>query len=188
MVFRLSKSMPFYPRAVHRSMYFKWTINEKMMFAALMSALAAVLQSAGGFLPGVGFFISPLATAPVLMATLITFRWGSMSYLLTIFLLVLIQPSELFIFPFTTGVLGIALGWALRTQSNRLNAIFVGGIALFIGICIPLYVLGFPVFGPGVSSFNWTTIIIILAFSQIYSWIWLEFGLLLIRRLKRFLT
>ncbi|WHT48024.1 YybS family protein [Sporosarcina thermotolerans] len=169
-------------------MTLKWSQSEKMMFAALMSALAAVLQSAGGFLPGVGFFISPFATAPIFMATLISFRWGSVSYLLTIFLLVLIQPSELMIFPFTTGVLGIAVGWAIRTQVNRLNAIFIGEIVLFIGICIPLFVLGFPVFGPGVSSLNLITVLMILGFSLFYSWVWIEFGLFLIRRLRRFLS
>jgi len=165
MVFRIRKSLPFFPRAVHRSITLKWSPSEKMMFVALLSALAAVFQSAGGFLPGVGFFISPFATAPIFMATLISFRWGSISYLLTILLLVLIQPIELMIFPFTTGVLGIAVGWAIRTQASRLNAGFIGGIMLFIGICIPHYILGFPVFGPGVTSFSWLTVMVIFGFS-----------------------
>lgn len=185
-MFNFIKQTPSYPKNMH-ALLIQWPISKKMMFTTLMASLAAVFQSAGGFLPGIGYLISPLTTAPILLATLISLRWGTLSYLLTICLLFLIQPSELIIFPFTTGILGIVLGWVLRTQTSRWLGSLMCGTTLFVGICIPLYGLGFPVFGPGISSFKWSTILIIFGFSILYSWLWLEFGLGIVRRLKRFL-
>jgi len=155
------------------------------MFTAMLAALTVVLQAAGGALPGIGYFFSPFASVPILLGTLISFRAGVSTYSLTIFLLLLIQPSELVIFPFTTGLLGLGLGWALRTLNRRLGILFVNALLLSIGICIPLYGLGFPIFGPTVStSFNMTAWMIIFGFSLLYSWLWLVFSLFFLRKIK----
>jgi len=98
------------------------------MFTAMLAALTVVLQAAGGALPGIGYFFSPFASVPILLGTLISFRAGVSTYSLTIFLLLLIQPSELVIFPFTTGLLGLGLGWALRTLNRRLGILFVNDV------------------------------------------------------------
>ncbi len=163
----------------------KWSPTKKLMFTALMAALAGILQSTGGLLPGIGFLLSPFATAPILLIALISFRLRILSYLLTSFLLLVIQPSELVIFPFTTGLLGIGLGWAFLAINQRLGIVITNGLLLFLGICIPLYGFGFPVFGPTFStSFNLPVLLIILGFSFLYSWLWLEFGLYFLRKIK----
>ena len=183
-MYYLTKSILSHPKDIHRAIN-NWTSTKIMVFIALMAALTAVFQAAGGLLPGVGYFISPLATAPILLGMLISFPSGLSTYLLTICLLVLIEPTELFIFPFTTGLLGLGLGWSLRTFNRRLSIIPLNGLLLFTGICIPLYILGFPVFGPTFSStFNVPILMIILGFSLLYSWLWLEFGLFLLRNIK----
>lgn len=179
-----TKTMPAHPKHIHQ--YFgTWTDTHKLMFAALLAGLATILQSAGGFFPGVGFLISPFATAPILIGALLSIRSGAMTYILTIFLLLVIQPSELIIFPFTTGLLGLFLGWIFLIFNRRLDIIVTIGTLLFIGICIPLYILDFPVFGPAITSlFNIMVLIFIFVFSLLYSWFWLDFGLLLLRKLK----
>ena len=179
-----TKIMPAHPKDIHQ--YFgTWTDTHKLMFAALMAALATILQSAGGLFPGVGFLISPFATAPILIGALLSIRSGAMTYMLTIFLLLLIQPSQLIIFPFTTGLLGLSLGWTFLIFNRRLDIIVTIGTLLFIGICIPLYILDFPVFGPTITSpFNIMVLIVIFIFSLLYSWFWLDFGLFLLRKLK----
>lgn len=63
-------------------------------------------------MPGIGYLISFLATLPIFLVTSLSIRQGILSYILTILLLFIIQPSELIIFPFTTGLLGIAIGVA----------------------------------------------------------------------------
>ena len=40
--------------------------TKQLVSGALFASLAALFQSAGGFLPGIGIFISPLSTSPIL--------------------------------------------------------------------------------------------------------------------------
>ncbi|CAM3171551.1 hypothetical protein FITA111629_07565 [Filibacter tadaridae] len=182
-----TKAIPSHPHDIH--LFFnKWSPTKKMMFTALMAALATILQSAGGLLPSIGYFISPFATAPILLGALISFRSGVLAYVLTIFLLVVIQPTELIIFPFTTGLLGLVLGSTFRALNRRLGVLLATSLLLVIGICVPLYGLGFPVFGPTISSsFSMLSLLIIFGFSLLYSWFWLEFGLYFLRKIKAIL-
>ncbi len=183
-----TKSIPSHPKDI-RMIFDKWSPTKKLMFTALMAALAAILQSTGGLLPGIGYLLSPFATAPILVIALISFRMRTLSYLLTICLLLVIQPSELVIFPFTTGLLGMSLGWTLLAIDRRLGIVITNGLLLFLGICIPLYGFGFPVFGPTFATlFNWPVLLIILGFSLLYSWIWLEFGLFFLRKIKMIIS
>ena len=73
----------------------------------------------------------------------------------------------------------------LLAIDRRLEIVITNGLLLFLGICIPLYGFGFPVFGPTFSiSFSLPVLLIILGFSLLYSWIWLQFGLLFLRKIK----
>ncbi len=163
----------------------RWSSLKHSLFGALMASLAAILQATGGVLPGIGMLLSPFTTLPILLSTLVSIRTGILTYILTILLLLLMEPSELFIFPFTTGILGIGLGWTFRILHRRLEIILINGLLLFTGICIPLYVLGFPVFGPTVASnFDGLILLMIFGFSILYSWLWLELGLFFLRKIE----
>ncbi|WP_210469578.1 hypothetical protein [Sporosarcina sp. 6E9] len=172
------------PNDIHQ-IFLRWSPLRQTLFGALMASLAAILQAAGGLMPGIGMFLSPFTTLPILVSTLVSIRTGILTYILTILLLLLMEPSELFIFPFTTGLLGVGLGWTCRILHRRLEIILVNGLLLFTGICIPLYVLGFPVFGPAVtSSFNGLILVMIFGFSLLYCWLWLELGLFFLRKIE----
>lgn len=169
----------------HSRMKNKWSTTRKLVFSALLATIASLLQAAGGFIPIIGFGISPFTTLPIVIATLIAFRYGLFTYILTIVLLLLLEPTELFIFPFTTGLLGISLGLMLIHFSQRMILMFCNGIVLFLGICFPLYALSFPVFGPITSSSVTIPIIgAIFVFSLLYSWIWVEFTVWFVRKFK----
>mgnify|MGYP001023977270 CR=1 FL=1 len=160
-----------------------WSLTKKLVISAILTLLSAIFQSAGGFLPGVGFLISPFATLPIILATIISLKHGLVSYLLTIFLLFLLEPSELFIFPFTTGLLGLGIGWGLSMFRQRKVIILLNGILLSIGIFFPLYILGFPVLGPITPSIpNAGFVLGLMGFSILYSWLWLEIGLFVLKR------
>lgn len=176
--------IPSHPMDIHQ-FFGTWTDTRKLMFATLLAALATILQSAGGLIPGFGILISLFSTAPILIGALLSIRSGVMSYMLTILLLLIIQPSELIVFPFITGLLGLSLGWTFLIFNRRLDIIVTIGSLLFIGICTPLYILDFPVFGPTIiSPFNIVVLIFIFISSLIYSWFWLDFGLFLLRKLR----
>ena len=162
------------------------SITKKLTTIALLTTLSAILQAAGGFIPVAGLFISPFATAPVIISTTLSEKYGVLGYLLTIFLLVLIQPSEVLIFTFTTGLLGIGIGLAYHVWKRRLSLIISGAIALLSGILIVLLVFQFPLLGPSIQPTIDLLLFLSLAFfSFFYSWIWVELSVFMFKRLKR---
>ncbi|MGG4264749.1 hypothetical protein [Peribacillus simplex] len=164
----------------------KMALATKLVFTALLSTFSTLLQSAGGFMPGIGFLISFMATLPIFLATCFSIRQGIFSYTLTIFLLFTIQPSELIIFPFTTGLLGIAMGVAFLQLKRRIVVVSFSSICLFTGIMVILYVFRFPVLGPTVdSTMDLKVITIILILSFLYCWIFAELCRILMNRLCR---
>lgn len=71
------------------------------------------------------------------------------------------------------------------TFTKRIVVAAVNTVFLFLGICFPLYVLEFPVFGPMTSSaISVKVILAIFWFSFVYSFIWVQLSLSVIRRLK----
>ncbi|MCH6264144.1 MULTISPECIES: hypothetical protein [Neobacillus] len=145
----------------------------KLVLGSLLAGSAAILQAAG-FFTGIGYAFSMLTTLPIVLASKLSLRIGFMSYVITVFLLAIIQPSELFVFPFTTGLLGLSLGIAFKLWKSWISITLAGGFGLSIGIMFLLYVLRFPVLGPAVSSIlNFKTSITIFLFSLFYSLIWM---------------
>ena len=157
----------------------------KLILCSIFACIAAILQSAGGLLPGVGYFISPLATGPILLYSMFSIPFGVMSYLLTILLLFILQPTELLVFPFTTGLLGLGIGGSFFFFRKRFSIIATGSILLMVGIMCLLFIFHFPVLGPAVSdSFSFLTTGSILIFSFLYSWFWVEIALIIFKRIK----
>jgi hypothetical protein len=146
--------------------------TSKLIFTAVFSSFAAIFQSAGGYAPGVGFFVSAMTTLPIFLATIISVRHGFLSYFVTILLLLFIQPSELIIFSFTTGILGLVLGVSFNKSKTRFVVVILAGASLFMGIIVILYIFRFPVLGPGVgTSFHFRPLLLIVIFSILYAWL-----------------
>jgi hypothetical protein len=156
-----------------------------IVIGSLLACLTTILQAAGIF-GGIGFLISALSTLPILLGSILYFRMGILSYIAAFLLISLIQPSEFFIFPFTTGLLGISLGFSLRSFKKGIFVTLFSGAALTIGILVILYIIQFPVLGPSVTSnINITTIALILIFSTFYSWIWLKLSIFIIKKANK---
>ncbi|MEH7342662.1 hypothetical protein V7122_02055 [Bacillus sp. JJ1532] len=163
----------------------KWPRAKKIVLLSLLSSIGAIFQSAGGFLPGVGYFISPLATAPIIVCSIFSIPLGLASYILTALLLLILQPAELIVFPFTTGLLGLLIGISFHLFRKRWIHILSGAAGLMIGICLLLYGLKFPVLGPAIShQFSVSIIGLIFIFSTFYSWIWVVLSTRLIKRIR----
>jgi hypothetical protein len=157
----------------------------KLVAGSLLGAMAAILQSAGIF-TGVGYIFSMLTTLPIVISTVFSVRIGFMTYGVTVFLLALFQPSELIVFPFTTGLLGIGLGIGLRFFKKSIPVTFFAGFCLSFGIFLLLYAFRFPVLGPSIKpDFNVKVILGIIAFSLVYSWIWMRVSILGIKILHK---
>ncbi|QOT11066.1 hypothetical protein JNUCC32_03250 [Paenibacillus sp. JNUCC32] len=160
--------------------------TRKMITVAFLASLSAIFQSMGGLLPGIGYLISPLATAPIVLCTILSVGSGLTAYLLAMLLVFFIQPSELIVFPFTTGLLGLGIGGSLLYLKLRLPAVIAGSFSLWAGILLLLYVFRFPVLGPAVSStVSLSTISIVYVFSLFYSWLWVEISRYLITKISK---
>lgn len=182
----MNKYLSFQNKVIQLKLEFqKQTKVKRMVYTAFLSSFSAIFQASGGFFPGIGYLISPLATAPILLCTIFSPVLGFFSYLLTILLLLILQPSELFVFPFTTGLLGMAIGVAIHQLRSNWVIISYGAISLIAGICFLLYVLKFPVLGPTIShSISIPVIGGILLFSLVYSLVWLFISKLLVKKFK----
>ncbi|MFD0771175.1 hypothetical protein ACFQZ1_20740 [Bacillus sp. CGMCC 1.60114] len=167
----------------------KMALATQLVITALLSTFAAMFQSAGGIMPGIGFLISCLATLPIFLVTYFSIRQGILSYILTIFLLFIIQPSELIIFPFTTGLLGIALSLAFLQFKRRIAVVSFSAVCLMVGIMIILYVFRFPVLGPTVdTTMDLKVIVLTCILSFFYCWMFAEICRMFINRLCHILS
>ncbi|WP_404330179.1 hypothetical protein [Mesobacillus maritimus] len=167
----------------------KQTKGKRLVLGSFLACMAAVLQAAGGYLPGIGYFISPFATLPILISAMFSPRMGVLSYFLTILLLFILVPSELFIFPFTTGLLGVGIGAGFSFLKKKLSIMIMGASLLTVGILSLLYLFHFPVLGPAVSGpFSFLAAAGIFAFSFFYSLVWIEIALFFFKKLKPIIT
>ncbi|MBM7602886.1 hypothetical protein JOC75_000856 [Metabacillus crassostreae] len=163
-----------------------YTGTTKLILGAVLASLACIFQSAGIFV-GIGYVLSILATLPIVVASVISLKIGFLTYMLTIFLLAITQPSELLIFPFTTGLLGLSLGIGLKILRNSVLITVFSSFCLTLGITCLLYVIQFPILGPAVTTnFDSKILLYIFAFSILYSWIWLKLSLITLKVVNRF--
>ena len=162
--------------------------TKEMTITAFLGALAAIFQSAGGLMPGVGYLISPLATAPIVLGTVYSTRSGFTAYLLSMALLVIIQPSELIVFPFTTGLMGLGIGAGFVYLKTRITILALASFLLAAGIAIVLYGLRFPLFGPSIGSdIAVIHVVALCLFSFLYCGLWVEISLICFRKLRMML-
>jgi hypothetical protein len=157
----------------------------RLVMGALLGSVAVILQSAGIF-TGLGYIISMLTTGPIVLSCLLSTRIGLMTYCVTIFLLAMVQPSELLVFPFTTGLLGLSIGFGLKYIKKPSFIVLLASVCLSTGIYILLYGIGFPILGPSVSSeFNILVFLATFTFSIVYSWIWIRVSILAINLIHK---
>ena len=155
----------------------RYSKTMRLVLGALLGSIAVIFQSAGVF-TGVGFIMSMMSTGPLVLSSLLSLRIGVMTYFVTAILLAVIQPSELLVFLFTTGLLGLSLGVGLKYLKRSLLIISFAALCLTLGITILLYGLQFPILGPSISSqFNGIVILGTFVFSLLYSWIWKEISI-----------
>ncbi|HWO95733.1 MAG TPA: hypothetical protein VNM45_05235 [Bacillus sp. (in: firmicutes)] len=144
----------------------------RLVVGALLGSIAVIFQSAGIF-TGIGYILSMMSTGPLVLASLLSLRIGVMTYFVTIFLLAMFQPSELLVFLFTTGLLGLSLGIGLKYLKRSIFIIPFAALCLTLGISILLYGFKFSILGPSVTShFSSMVILGTFTFSLLYSWAW----------------
>lgn len=160
----------------------------RLVVGGLLGSIAVILQSAGIF-TGIGYILSMMSTGPIVLSSLMSLRIGLMTYFLTAFLLAMLQPSELLVFSFTTGLLGLSLGIGFKYLKRSIFIILFAALCLTLGISILLYGLKFPILGLSVTfHFNSFVILGVFAFSLLYSWIWKILSIYSFKVLNKFFS
>ncbi|KAB8127050.1 hypothetical protein F9U64_18730 [Gracilibacillus oryzae] len=157
----------------------------KLVLGSVLGTIAALLQSAGLF-AGFGYLFSMMATGPIVLATILSIKIGLITYTSTALLLLIIQPSEIVVFLFTTGLLGVGLGIGFKLLKKRILVTMTGAFSLVLGVIVLLYLFQFPILGPGVTGPPGLFIILGLScFCLLYSWIWMRISLVMMVKLER---
>jgi hypothetical protein len=165
-----------------------YSTTMRLVVGALLGSIAVIFQSAGIF-TGIGYILSMMSTGPLVLASLMSLRIGIMTYFVTLFLLTIFQPSELLVFLFTTGLLGLSLGIGLKFLKRGIVIIPSAALCLTLGISILLYGFQFPILGPSITSqFSSMMILVTYAFSLLYSWIWKKISIAAFKLLNNVLS
>lgn len=112
----------------------KTSVTKHISRGGILTALTVLLQSAPLYLPLIGLILSPLSTLSLAIASAFNPLLGIIVFLSSGLLLLLISLEETLIFVFSTGILGLMLG--LFNNKNRLVAIIVSSLCLFIGLIL----------------------------------------------------
>jgi hypothetical protein len=180
-----SKPIPSYVAAVHCFLGQRSSETRKLIFSAVFGAIAAILIAMGGYMPGMGGLIGMAGAFPIILSTMISLRYGIMAYVLTIFLLLVLQPAEMLLFPFTTGLLGLVLGLSFCVMKKVFQLYITGMITLSGGIFVLLYGFQFPILGSSISSaIQYQNVLFIAVFSFFYSGLIVEVSLIGLKKLK----
>lgn len=171
-----------------RPYYSKFSLSKKIALGSMFSTMTLLFQSAGGIFPGPGHILSILTTAPILFSTFIAIPLGLSCYFVTTLLLFILQPSEVPIFLFCTGLLGIGIGFGFHYFKSEIPVLLSGGISLTLGIYSLVYGFNFFILGPAFStSFHYLPATAIFLFSLLYTWLYMEVSLIFIKRISKFL-
>lgn len=136
----------------------------------IFTALILLFQSAPVWLHGLGLFLSPLATLPAALATVLSIPLGVVVYMAAAFLLMIVSPQEAAIFLLGTGLLGLSLG--IGHKKETLQRILISATALFIGLIFLTKLILIPVFGPLTPRSLGVEFLVFLPFSLLYTSIW----------------
>lgn len=153
---------------------------------SLLASITTLLQISVVLLPGVGHILGAFNTLPIAIATYISPQGGILCYLVSLWLTLVIAPSETPLLALCTAPLGVFIGWGLTRSFPKSGTIVIGTISFTIGMFLITKLLGIPAFGPVLAGNTFTTMLLFYAgFSFVYSWAW--FGLVekVIRQLQR---
>ncbi|MDL4843241.1 hypothetical protein [Aquibacillus rhizosphaerae] len=147
---------------------------ERVVYGAMLGVIAAILQTSGMF-GGIGLLISALSSLPIVLAALRSLQTSFLTYLVTFALLSMIQPGEAYLYLFTTGLLGLSMGFTFRTFKKGWMIVIFSAVALMLVILFLLFVIQFPVLGPSVGEeLDLRMVIYIFLFTLMYSFIWMK--------------
>ena len=149
----------------------KMNIVRFISIGGILTTIAVIFQSAPIFLPALGMALSPFSTLPIALAAYFNISLGITVLFSSVFILIFVSIEEALILLFTTGLLGIVLGFVYK--KNFIVSIISTTITLTIGMILLTFIVGISAFGDFTRSLSIPiTILVFIIFSFIYAIIW----------------
>lgn len=151
----------------------------------LLAGVAALLQLSAAYFPGLGHFLSAFAALPISVAAASGPASGVWTYVAAAGVILAGQPGELPIFAFTTGPLGLAVGWGAAQKLGRWLVWAIAASVFFVGMAVLTYVAGVPALGEevGTQAPRERMMALFAVFAGAYAWAWLLLTEEIFRRL-----
>ena len=92
----------------------KINIVRFISIGGILTTIAVIFQSAPIFLPALGMALSPFSTLPIALAAYFNISLGITVLFSSVFILIFVSIEEALILLFTTGLLGIVLGFVYK--------------------------------------------------------------------------
>ncbi|MFZ5816266.1 MAG: hypothetical protein ACOY93_13370 [Bacillota bacterium] len=157
-----------------------------LVLGGMMAAMAAALQLAPLYLPGVGLLLAMLSSLPMAVQAYRHPPSALLSYGAAVAVILSLSAQEAAIFAFTSGPFGLAVGYCHRPGQPGWLPWLGAALPLSAGLLCLAYLVGLPPLGPELGALSVPAQLgLYLGFALLYSLLWgWAFGALL-RRLQR---
>lgn len=161
--------------------------NTKLVvLGGILACISALFQILPTFLSEAFIILTIFSALPVYLLCRISPKIGITATIASFVVVSLFSIHESLFFLFTNGPIGASLGCFNHSSDNKKLIISATSIVLCITLCIMNFIIGIPIFGTTLPGTLIVQIIIILAFSLIYSFIYLHFCDFTFRKLKKY--
>lgn len=147
--------------------------TKTIIIGALMAAIAAIFQSLPVLFTEVFVLLTILSAIPIYISSRVSPLSGILSYIVAGTLIFFISTHEGLFFLCTNGVVGLSLGLCRYYKLRKLIIIIVSAVIMTVTLCIMNYGIGISIFGAALPGPLIIQLLIILAFSAVYCFVYL---------------
>lgn len=158
--------------------------TKTIVIGALMAAIAAVFQSLPVLFSEVFILLTIISAIPIYISSRINPLSGILSYIVAGTLIFFISTHEGLFFLCTNGIVGLALGLCRYYKLKMFLTIIVSMVIMTVALSIMNYGIGIPIFGAALPGPLMIQLLILLAFSAVYCFIYLMVSDAIYKRIK----
>lgn len=160
--------------------------TRKIVLGGLLACAAAFFQTLPVFLSEAFVILTLFSALPIYIICRISPKIGIASTIASFLLISLFSAHEALFFICTNAPVGISLGCSGHFAINKKSVVFISSITLACTLCVMNFIIGIPIFGTQLPGALLIQLLIIAAFSLVYTLIYLYFCNFIFNKLNRF--
>lgn len=160
--------------------------TKTIIVGASLAGLAALFQLIPVITSEAFVLLTVFSALPIYIIARIDAKAGSLAYLVAASIVTLFSLHEGLFFLCTNGVVGLSLGISNHYLRNKTTIYVIASFILAAALIIMNFIIGIPVFGVKLPISPFAQLIIMLAFSLVYSAIYYNFANFIFKILSRY--